>query len=201
MNKIRIPVIATITFFVLGFSTIYLGRGFFNYKGELTKLNKQYLALSKDYTDLLKAKQQVIIKWDTIHDTIKLIKPVPFYIYDTIIGKDTSKVRMYNQVKEDSLVKIELNAKTLGYLLDASFAYTLKKKTTIINNTVYVDKPVEIIVYKEKTHLVAYGKLGYPMNFGFGLDLQRPKVIQYGLDYTNINSTHYISGKIGIKIF
>jgi hypothetical protein len=164
-------------------------------------LNKQYLALSKDYTDLLKAKQQVIIKWDTIHDTIKLIKPVPFYIYDTIIGKDTSKVRMYNQVKEDSLVKIELNAKTLGYLLDASFAYTLKKKTTIINNTVYVDKPVEIIVYKEKTHLVAYGKLGYPMNFGFGLDLQRPKVIQYGLDYTNINSTHYISGKIGIKIF
>lgn len=185
---------------------------------QVTGLTEKNLALSKKYDSLLNAKQKVTIKYDTVYDTVYIPKLTP-YKTDSLIKPDSAKQErnFYRGVVEDTNVRIEYHAQTLGELENISLAYRLAKKYTTIENILYIDKPVNIPTWYPKRHLYFLGTLSYiefepfthveidyrPSRLTLGLEAiyTNKENLIFKAGYSRNKSTNIYTIGVGLKAF
>jgi hypothetical protein len=186
----------------------------------ITSLVEDKAALKGKYDSLLYAKQKVTIKYDTIKDTIYILKPRP-YRTDTLIAPDSVKQERnyYKGALQDTNILINYKAETLGTLENIELNYKFTNKYTTVESILYIDKPIKVEVWTPKRHLYLYGDAGMVFPYTFkttALDEIKPSnELYYGLGLMYLTKQnhalkvgYHMAGKdriysigLGLKIF
>jgi hypothetical protein len=197
--------------------------GFYLFKEapKINRLQEQSFAMRQKYDSLLNAKQKITVRYDTIRDTIYIPKLYPYKTTDTIYLDTLYKANYYKGSVGDSSVTINYKALTFGTLENIELSYRYDKKTTTIENILYVDKPFNVEVWTPKRHLYIIASAGMhsreipqdpsqllstpytsqSFTYGFDAVYMTRKQIALKVGYLRIGKEKIYSAGVGVKVF
>lgn len=149
---------------------------FFTYKPIIEKTKKELAECILKYDSLLLAKQDTIIRYDTIVDSFQVTQFIPKYTFDTVYLDKTVEANWYIDSLIDTNVKIDYSILTFGVMKHFDLSYKLAKQDTTIYTIQYVDRIKEVPTYYPKRSISIYN--------AFSSDL---RVFQFGMVYTTKN--------------
>jgi hypothetical protein len=140
-------------------------------------------------------------------DTIKIIGKT-VYIYAKSLPKPIPNTDSTINIYKDSLINPEirvwLNDKIKGGLIDRKWEYKPIVKQIMVDKTVFVPKIVDNFVSVPKNGIFIYGMAGGNKNMflpGVGIDLITKKNTVIGGIYQRYGSDNVFSVKLGIKLW
>lgn len=197
--------------------------GFYLFKEapKINRLQEQSFAMTRKYDSLLNAKQKITVRYDTIRDTIYIPKLYPYKTTDTIYLDTLYKANYYKGTVGDTSVTINYKALTFGTLENIELSYRYDKKTTTIENILYVDKPFNVEVWTPKRHLYIIASAGlhnreipqdpsqintspytlHSFTYSFDAVYMTRKQVAFKAGYQRIGEEKIYMGGVGVKVF
>lgn len=162
------------------------------------KIHNELTELQSDYDSLLLAKQETIVRYDTIRDTLVQREYIPDTTFDTIYMEKEYKANWYHETMADTNISIDYSILTFGELKHFGLSYELTNKTTEVNNIVYIDRPVEVEVWYPKRTLTLYNSFSSDLSvLQLGLMYTTKKNISFNTSYLRTSDGQYINIGIG----